>query len=210
MLDDIKKVVDGDSMIGRIKYRRQVGNAMSGKRPAIAKNEVFRSENAHAEFLEDKVKNENFGFKCLHYSVSESSGTLQIHVQNKKGTAGRVRVRTKDKEAEAGKDYEAVDELLTFNKADMVKFVTVKINDDENWEPDEDFLVELFDEDTGERLSGQDTITRVTIIDDDKPGQIAFAEHKTIRAIATKESVEIKIIRKNGSDGLVTVDYESV
>jgi len=92
----------------------------------------------------------------------------------------------------------------------MVKFVTVKINDDENWEPDEDFLVELYDEDTGDRLQGADTITRVTIIDDDKPGQIAFAESKTIRAIATTESVEVKIIRKNGSDGTVNVDYETV
>lgn len=92
----------------------------------------------------------------------------------------------------------------------MVKFVLIKIHDDENWEPDEDFLVELYDEETGERLLGSDTTTRVTIIDDDKPGQIAFAESKTIRAIATNESVEIKIIRKNGSDGLVTVDYETV
>jgi len=101
-LDAIKEVVNGDTMLGRIKYRRQVGTAMSGKRPAIAKHEVFRSENAHAEFLDEKTKNEFFGFKCLHYSCSESAGSLQIHVQNKKGAAGKVRVRTKDKEATAG------------------------------------------------------------------------------------------------------------
>jgi len=28
----------------------------------------------------------------------------------------------------------------------MIKHVVIQINDDENWEPDEDFLVELYDE----------------------------------------------------------------
>ena len=42
--------------------------------------------------------------------------------------------------------------------------------DDDNWEPDEDFFVQLYNPSTGEELTGQDTKTRVTIIDDDKPG----------------------------------------
>ena len=41
------------------------------------------------------------------------------------------------------------------------------IVDDNEWEPDEDFLVELYDYTTGDRLEGKDTQTRVTIIDDD-------------------------------------------
>ena len=48
--------------------------------------------------------------------------------------------------------------------------VDVGIMDDDNWEPDEDFFVQLYNVDTGEELQGQDTKTRVTIIDDDKPG----------------------------------------
>ena len=61
-----------------------------------------------------------------------------------------------------------------------------------------------------EELQGQDTRTRVTIIDDDKPGQIAFEESKTIKAIASDKIAEIVIIRKNGSDGEVKVDYETI
>jgi len=54
-IEDIKRVCEGDNMISRIKYRRQVGNAMSGsKRPAIAKNEIFRHENMHSEFMDEK------------------------------------------------------------------------------------------------------------------------------------------------------------
>jgi hypothetical protein len=59
-------------------------------------------------------------------------------------------------------------------------------------------------------LLGKDTRTRVTIIDDDKPGQICFEEAKAIKAVATDLKGEIVILRKNGSDGTVTVDFETV
>jgi len=79
-LDKLKNDVEGEGMIARMKYRRQVQNAFSGKRPAIAKGEVLRQEHEHAEFLETKNKNPDFGFSCLHYSVSEASGSLKIVV----------------------------------------------------------------------------------------------------------------------------------
>jgi hypothetical protein len=50
----------------------------------------------------------------------------------------------------------------------------VKIIDDEDWEPDEDFFVELYDADSKVRIDGEDTKCTVTIIDDDKPGVLSF------------------------------------
>ena len=88
--------------------------------------------------------------------------------------AGKVFVRTIDAEAKAGKDYEKVEETIEFKAGESSKFIEVTINDDDNWEPDEDFFVQLYDANTREELDGQDTRTRVTIIDDDKPGQICF------------------------------------
>lgn len=208
--EEFKKQIEGDSMLGRIKYRKQVGNLMNGKRAIIAKGEVMKQEHAHADLIDDKFKNENFGFKCLHYSVSEASGHIQIIVHNKKKTAGTVRVCTIDAEAKAGDDYEEVKENLEFAAGDETKFITVKIRDDDNWEPDEDFYVQLYDPHTLEELKGQDTRTRVTIIDDDKPGQICFEESKQIKAIASDKVAEIVIVRKNGSDGEVKVDYETI
>lgn len=63
---------------------------------------------------------------------------------------------------------------MQFQEGDTEKYIEVVINDDDSWEPDEDFHVQLY-EDTGENgelieLKGKDTNTRVTIIDDDKPG----------------------------------------
>lgn len=99
-------------------------------------------------------------------------------------------------------------EILDF-KGEEFKVVEVKINDDENWEPDEDFYVQLYQTETEKELRGQDTKTRVTIIDDDKPGQIAYDESKNIKAIASEGKADIIITRKNGSDGEVTVDYKT-
>jgi len=78
----------------------------------------MKQEHAHAEHLDETEKNEVFGFSCLHYSVSEASGSLRIVVLNKKGAPGRVRVLTIDAEALAGDDYEQVDEILEFKQGE--------------------------------------------------------------------------------------------
>jgi len=208
--DELKRVTEGETMLSRIKYRRQVGNTVGGKRKPIAKGEILKQEHAHAELLDVSEKNQNFGFDCLHYSVSEASGSLKIKIMNKSGESCSVRATTIDAEAKAGDDYEKVDEVLDFGKGDKFKFITVTINDDDNWEPDEDFFVQLYDSVSGMELSGKDTRTRVTIIDDDKPGQLCFEETKNVKVLASDKEAEIVILRKNGADGIVTVDYETV
>lgn len=51
----------------------------------------------------------------------------------------------------------------------------------------------------------------MTIIDDDQPGHICFEETKsTIKVHASDEYALIKLIRKNGTDGKVTVNYKTV
>jgi solute carrier family 8 (sodium/calcium exchanger) len=127
--------------------------------------------------LDESEKNENFGFSCLHYSVSEASGSLRITILNKKLEAASVHVTTIDDAAIAGDDYEKVDKRIDFKPGQASDYIEVIINDDDNWEPDEDFYVQLYDPNTMQELPGKDTRTRVTIIDDDKPGQICFEEN---------------------------------
>ena len=91
---------------------------MAGKRKVIEKGEVMKQEHAHAEHIDEKEKHETFGFSCLHYSVSEASGSLRIVILNKKGSPGRVRVTTIDAEAIAGDDYEKVDTTLEFKQGE--------------------------------------------------------------------------------------------
>jgi hypothetical protein len=64
--------------------------------------------------------------------------------------------------------------LHEFGGTDTELKVYVEIIDNDEWEPDLDFLVELYDKETGKRLEGDDTRTRVTILDEDSPGIIGF------------------------------------
>lgn len=57
-------------MLTRIQYRKNIG--LGGKKQAIAKGAVFKNELKSAKDCQDP--NEDFGFTCLHYSVSEASG----------------------------------------------------------------------------------------------------------------------------------------
>lgn len=101
--------------------------------------------------------------------------------------------------------------MLDFKNGEKNKFIEIIINDDDNWEPDEDFFVQLYDPQSGLELDGKDTRTRVTIIDDDKPGQIYFEENKgNIKVLGNEKFADVVISRKNGCDGVVTVDYTTV
>lgn len=202
----MKADLEGEALLSRTKYRKGL---LTGTKPLIAKGEYFKAELSLANNVEERNKNPDFGFKCLHYSVSESSESLQIAVYNKNKKTCMVRVKTIDAEAKAGEDFDALDTVVNFSAGDDVKYVKVIIHDDDSWEPDEDFFVQLFDAQTDEVLDGADTRTRVTIIDDDKPGQVCFAESTNIKALATDKEAVVKLVRKNGSDGIVTVDYET-
>lgn len=84
------------------------------------------------------------------------------------------------------------------------------IIDDDGWEPDEDFYVELYDARTGNRLMGEDTRTRVTILDDDKPGTLVFEEKKTLRHPATERECIVVVNREQGTDGMAKVKFKTV
>lgn len=86
----------------------------------------------------------------------------------------------------------------------------MKIIDDDGWEPDEDFFVELYDAGTGSRLLGEDTRTRVTILDDDKPGMLVFEEKKAVRHPATERECIVVVNRVQGTDGKISVKYKTV
>lgn len=58
-------------------------------------------------------------------------------------------MRTVDGDAIAGDDYEKVDVPISFKSGQADGVVEVEIHDDEDWEPDEDFFVELYDTATG-------------------------------------------------------------
>ena len=55
-------------------------------------------------------------------------------------------LRTVDETAKAGEDYEPKNELLTMKSDERERNIQVAIIDDDKWEPDKDFKVQLLDE----------------------------------------------------------------
>lgn len=206
--EDVRKAMEPKSVIGRMKYRRVIGNHLSGRKPfVVVKGMKKQMENMQVGNLKKSELNPYVGFKCLHYSVTEGAGYLEVTVHKKTPDALEIGVRTLDDTACAPDDYHSIDETLVFKKDEMQKTVKVEIIDDNEWEPDEDFLIELYDINTAHKLDGKDTMTRVTIIDDDEPGKLGFQQAK-LTCQSKNKKVKAKVVRKHGCDGIIKVKYQ--
>lgn len=76
----------------------------------------------------------------------------------------------------------------------------IVIHDNENWNPDLCFKVELFDCKSGLKLEGEDCQTKVTIIDEDEKPKVSFKDIniKVVRDAKEDKKVQIKIVRLEG------------
>lgn len=155
-------------------------------------------------------------------AVLENAGHVDIPIVRYGRTDNKVQcqVETLDRTAIAGRDYEALHEIVTFEPGETEKVVKVKIVDDDNWNPDNVFLVKLSlireelevenSDETEETVAkGRICMMTVTIVDDDFPGIIAFGQ----RLITVEEDtgkVIIPVFREQGSDGKVEVKWKTV
>lgn len=155
--------------------------------------------------IDEKEANADYGFKCLHYSVSESAEKVEVTILRKRVdvSIAQVGIRTVDGSAKDPKDYKKTEEIVkseSFKKiGDQYTHVfTVPIVNDDEWNPDMDFTVELFNPNlvgvSQDKLEGKDTSCKVTILDEDKPGTIGFAETE-IRVSQFAEELDIEIVR---------------
>jgi len=119
-----------------------------------------------------------------------------------------IGVRTVDDTAIAPKDYKDINIELHFGKRESEKKIEIPIVDDEEWNPDLEFWVEIYDPNKNElgqndRLHGDDTRCKVTILDEDFPGTIQFGE-TDIKVSKGAQEVEIEVERVDGSDGTIS------
>lgn len=144
------------------------------------------------------------GFKCLHYSVTESTGRVTITIVKKPG-AGEAYfgVRTVQGTAKTETDFEAYDEMFTMAKKDDKQTFDIVIKDDQHWEPEKDFYIEIYDLESTKRLPGDNTKATVTILDEDFPGYIQFIATE-IKTFNDEQNVTINILRTKGCDGSIS------
>jgi hypothetical protein len=66
-----------------------------------------------------------------------------------------------------------------------------------------DFYIEFYDTKTNTRLFGDDTVCKVTILDEDFPGKLGF-DITEISASRTQDKVDIVVKRFEGTDGKIS------
>ena len=144
------------------------------------------------------------GFRCTHYSVTESSGHVVLTVEKRVPNNMTFYVRTRNDTAKAPNDYEHLETAVTMSADESEHQLRIKVIDDNIWEPDKDFFVEIFYDknaaETGVRLPGDDTICTVTILDEDHPGQLTF-EHKSLSVRKKDRFAYVRVVRNDGCDG---------
>jgi solute carrier family 8 (sodium/calcium exchanger) len=219
------KVVDSQPK-SRIWYRIGATRNMTGGRkiqPTLKMNdklkEVYDAINDHSElpnieYPDSDAEKSIIEFHASSAAVMENIGTFKVLVcrHGKLTSTVRVRVETIDRSANEGEDYEAVNEVLTFEPHETEKQIGVTIVDDNQWEPDEEFFLKLSmvsGEDAVEMKLGRTSIMEITILNDDEPGTFQFEK----RGHLVKESCGnalLSIIRQNGADGDVTIKYKTI
>jgi len=120
-----------------------------------------------------------------------------------------VRCKTLDDTASSPADYAEKDSLIEFKDGEETADFFVSIVNDDSFEPDEDFLIQLYDPNSEKKLEGRDTQVRVTILDDDQPGKLVF-ENPRIRQAVNQNLCIVTVKRVEGSDGEITVDYKTI
>uniref|UniRef100_A0A7S3VKC0 Calx-beta domain-containing protein n=1 Tax=Dunaliella tertiolecta TaxID=3047 RepID=A0A7S3VKC0_DUNTE len=148
------------------------------------------------------------GFSSLHYSVLESQCVARVVVRRSGGDLDApvsVGYATKDGTAVAHLDYQPVQGVLKFGPGEVSKEIEISIIDDDMSEPDVTFCVVLSDLQGVGVVLVQDMVP-VTIVDDDESGILMF-ELPTKEASVEDAFVDLPVIRRNGMDGMVTVDY---
>uniref|UniRef100_A0A3Q2E9H8 Solute carrier family 8 member 4b n=1 Tax=Cyprinodon variegatus TaxID=28743 RepID=A0A3Q2E9H8_CYPVA len=86
-----------------------------------------------------------FTFESASQRVSESVGVMEVKVMRTSGARGLVAVpyRTVDGTAKGGEDYEMAAGKLQFQNDETMKVIEVKIIDDEEYEKNKTFTIEL-------------------------------------------------------------------
>lgn len=147
----------------------------------------------------------------LTQSVDEDAGTATIQVQRTGGTDGTVTVdyAVNSGTATDGDDFTSSSGTLTFLPGEAVHSIDVPILEDNDDEPDESFTVDFTNPTGGVLLA--DSQATVTIIDNDEPflpGEFNFTAAQ-VTVDETANSLVVDVLRTGGTDGAVTVGFET-
>ena len=151
---------------------------------------------------------------AVSYSVAENvAGNITLTVTRTSGSDGSIIVdyTTLNESATAGADYTLSMGTLSFADGITSQNITIPIIDDSIYEGDETFSVNLSNV-TGGATLGANQSAQITITENDPvpvAGTLQFSGAGYTPA-ENDVSVTLTVIRTNGSDGEVSVDFSSL
>lgn len=188
------------SRVAEVETQYKVGQVV----PEVAADDSGELTNAESRVI--------LQFTAYSYAVMENIGEVCIPVQLVGAGFQKcvsVDFETRDGSAKAGSDYVPVRETLLFHPGESQKEVKVKIIDDAAYEDDEMFMVELKNPRCSEMCCkvqlGEPSKAMVAILDDDRPGVLAF-EEECVEELEqdTEHSITAVVLRKGGCRGQVS------
>jgi len=162
------------------------------------------------------------GHASDHYAFPENCGKAKLTLfrGGSLDCKATVKYSTKDGTAQAcptdgsAKDYDAVqDAIATFEKGSDRTDIFITINDDQDTEVDEDFEVILSDPSVEDAefeavLADGHITAKITILDDDKMGQLHFkTEEVEVEEEEQDKSLRVIVTRYNGSSGTIQCKF---
>jgi len=137
------------------------------------------------------------------YSVLEGCGTCKVKVVRSGivDQACTVQFDTSDGTALSGNEYVQTMGVLDFKPGTTEREIEIEIIDDNEWAPDKNFFVRLFNP-VPDNIKLAVATCQIIILNDDDPGVISF-DDKTVHAMHTANTVSVPMNRKDGCDGNV-------
>ncbi|KAI3352682.1 hypothetical protein L3Q82_020156, partial [Scortum barcoo] len=210
-------------------YRCQATRIMTGAGNILKKHAADQAKRATQHDICSEVSVSDFSSKVFFdpgtYQCLENCGSVALNVVRRCGdltSTVSVDYRTEDGTANAGSDYQFTEGTIVFKPGETEKEIRIDIIDDDIFEEDEHFLVNLSNVKVISEGSGSEETNHVdslaglglpctaivTIFDDDHAGIFTFEEP----VMTVSESIgmmEVKVIRTSGARGVVVVPYKT-
>jgi hypothetical protein len=154
-------------------------------------------------------------FEVSDYTALENGLSMMLSVIRTGGASGEVTVdfATTDGTATASLDYQATSGTLIFADGELSKNVQIALLDDQDYEGDETFHVELSNVQGGAAL-GAVVTAQVTITENDPVPPAGVLEFDALIYTITENDISglvtITVNRSGGSYGQVSVDFTTI
>ncbi len=148
-----------------------------------------------------------FNFIATNYFVAENAGSALVTIIRTNGHSGRVQVNfaTSDASARAGIDYVPTNGVLTFDDGVTVASFTVPIIDNSVVQNPRSLNITLSNPQGGATIGPLRTVP-LTILDNDVGISLSSP---TFSVNEGNGAATISVLRLNGSNGVVTVNYST-